>query len=185
MHFATENFGASPAIGGRHPNQGTQNALLSMRVGSYLEVIAPDPSSSTQSAFRSDLEALTSPKIYWWAWRLRELDSAKENLRKIGCPTSDIIEGARRTTDDSLLQWRLLFIDDDRYGKALPFLIDWMNTPHPSLNAPPMKADFNFSIHAPEVSGFRKILKLIGADTGFSIVESDKVQITWQTDPVG
>jgi hypothetical protein len=38
--------GIKPGVGGKHPDRGTENALVSLGGGGYLEIIAPQPGAT-------------------------------------------------------------------------------------------------------------------------------------------
>jgi hypothetical protein len=58
--------GLKPAIGGRHPGRGTENALVSFGGGKYLEIIAPQ-SGATLSPRDERMRAIDRLRIISWA----------------------------------------------------------------------------------------------------------------------
>src|SRR6516162_7208756 len=64
--FVEAHTGVRPAFGGVHPGRGTQNALLSLGVQHYLEVIAPDPRQHTDNALAAKLQSLAEPRLVGW-----------------------------------------------------------------------------------------------------------------------
>ena len=42
----------------------------------------------------------------------------------------------RNTPSGERLDWTILYLEDARFGEAIPFVIDWGKTPHPSTSAP-------------------------------------------------
>lgn len=53
IQFIYQKTSVMPQKGGRHPQWGTQNALLSLGQNSYLEVMAPIPGQATNYPFDS------------------------------------------------------------------------------------------------------------------------------------
>jgi hypothetical protein len=73
--FVEKQTGVRAAFGGVHPGMGTRNALLSLGVRRYLEVIAPDPKQENVDAQRlNSLKKLKAPKLVGWAAHLGNAD---------------------------------------------------------------------------------------------------------------
>lgn len=129
--------GVRAALGGRHPGEGTRNALIRIGDAAYLELIAPDltqPSPPHPRWF--GLDALTSPRLVTWAAKSRDLDAEWTAAHAAGVPLGEVRSGRRELADGRALSWRLTY-PDLRVGDGLvPFLIDWGDSPHPARTAP-------------------------------------------------
>lgn len=158
-------FGVRPEPGGRHPQFGTHNALLSLGDGVYLEVMAPDPAAETPPqgvpfAARPGRESWLAT----WVLRVDAIDEAAEAARAAGVALGEVRPGARRRADGTLVEWRLT----DPYARprdgAVPFLIDWGSTPHPSLSVPPAGELISLAVEHAEPEVLRRDLAALGAD---------------------
>jgi hypothetical protein len=130
----TELTGVSPARGGEHPGRGTQNALVSLGEGRYLEILAPSPSASRAAADPRTQHAELTP--VGWALHTRALDDLAKGLRAAGFRTEGPTPGSRRTPEGTLLAWRTLAAEGNGLGLA-PFLIEWSEaSAHPSTTSP-------------------------------------------------
>jgi hypothetical protein len=117
--------GVRAAIGGRHPDEGTHNALIRIGPAMYLELISPDPARPPPSRPRwFNLDALTEPRLVTWAAKATNLGS--RNVRA----------GRRELKDGRVLSWRLTYPDLTAGCGLVPFLIDWGQSPHPAESAP-------------------------------------------------
>lgn len=132
--------------GGRHPAWGSHNAILPLRGGSYLEIIAPhdEPPESGARIFGLD-EIETRPGGALQAWGLRPLSRGEDDpMARLtaaalsqGLDLGDVLPGSRRTPDGTLLTWEITDPFTDRLSGIAPFLIHWGDTPQPSqLGAP-------------------------------------------------
>ena len=135
---AEARFGVRPAVGGRHPGRGTHNALLALGTA-YLELISDDPDQPDPATPRPfGIDDLTSERLVTFAVRPaggETLDDLIGALRAIGIDPGPTSAMSRATPSDDELRWTLTF-PDERFGGAVPFLIDWGDTPKPHTTAP-------------------------------------------------
>ena len=142
--WAERTLGVRPAIGGRHPQWGTHNALLSLGEGCYLELLAPDPAAPEPRAgvrpFGLDAAMApgAEPRITAWMARVAPgtLDAACAAMRAAGVECGEVRDGSRTRPDGTELRWRLAVPAQPLLGGAAPWLIEWAGAEHPSRTAP-------------------------------------------------
>jgi hypothetical protein len=134
--WLTEKMGASTTPGGRHPGQGTVNALLGLNQQCYLEVIAPDPDLTELAGLARSLKALSAPVLRTFAVRCSGFDHLIPVLTDNGF---DYIRQAmsRETLNGERLSWELLFVQNHPFGQQMPFFIDWQDSVHPCTDLVP------------------------------------------------
>jgi hypothetical protein len=130
-------LGVRPVAGGRHPQYGTHNALLSLGSTIYLEIIARDPSlPAPQQGALVDLSPGDPSRLITWVFRPENIEEASAAARDANIGLGPVETGSRERPDGSMLSWQLT----DPYAMpmdgALPFLIHWGDTPHPSGAVP-------------------------------------------------
>lgn len=160
--FLYDVLGVRPFYGGVHPGQGTRNAILALADSTYLELIAPDPNQTCSSPILEAIKLFTAPALAWWVVRCTDLEGAARKLASAGVETSPIMAGSRRTSDDKLLRWRLMFIQAPEVGAAAPFLINWQGTAHPAAVEPKSGALVRLAISHPNATRLRQILAAVG-----------------------
>lgn len=122
--------------GGRHPDQGTRNALIALGPTAYLEVIGIDPDGAPPGRPRwFGLDELAAPRLVAWAAATDDLDAAVARARAAGVPLGEVLAGRRRRSDGSLLAWRFTDPRANLEGGVVPFLIDWAGSAHPARDA--------------------------------------------------
>jgi Glyoxalase-like domain len=123
------------AIGGVHPNRGTENALVSLGPGAYLEIIAPQ-SVADLSPRDAAMRAIERLRIVSWAVAVDDVVSAAEALDAGGFATTPPQSGSRVTPSGERLEWTVFTLNGER-SPAAPFFIRWSSgTRHPSATAP-------------------------------------------------
>jgi len=123
--------GVTPQRGGRHPGPGTENALVSLGAGHYLELLAPIAASPDSAA-----AGTVTLRPVGWALHTRWLDQLIGRLKDAGFEISGPNPGSRVTPDSTLLQWRTANVGGPGLALA-PFFIEWAaGTPHPSTTSP-------------------------------------------------
>jgi hypothetical protein len=129
--------GVKPQRGGRHPGAGTANALLALGPAVYLEIIGPDPEQADRPRWFG-LAELRAPRLLGWAARVEGLAATLPALRAAHFDPGPLRDGSRRQANGDLLRWQLAFPAAGRLleGGTLPFLIDWLASPHPAATAP-------------------------------------------------
>ena len=152
--FATLT-GVSAVRGGQHPGRGTQNALVSLGDGYYLELLAPinpDNNAAADSSLR----------LGGWAVHTRDLNGVLQRLEKGGFQMTPAQPGSRRTTEGKLLEWRSANLVAPALQMA-PFLIEWgAGTPHPSTTSPAGCRLASVEIESPQAAQLGAYLRDIG-----------------------
>jgi hypothetical protein len=127
--------GTAPTPGGRHVGRGTYNELLSLGGATYLEVIGPDPQQADIAGPRPfGIDGLSAPALVAWCVRpKRPLAEIVADARAAGIELGDVTAMSRARPDGVLLEWTLTFPQlDGPLGRALPFMIDWASSAHPT-----------------------------------------------------
>src|SRR6266700_7837779 len=136
IDFVEEHTGVRAAFGGVHPGRGTQNALLSLGIRRYLEIIAPDPQQNASAELANMLKKLAEPRLVGWAAHPGDIQVLAADLAKAGVTAEGPTPGSRKRPDGSVLHWKTLNLKDDANG-LLPFFIEWSaDSSHPSADAP-------------------------------------------------
>lgn len=171
-------LGVRPAGGGRHRQWGTRNAILALGEETYLEVMAPDPGLAEPDGGRLfGLDELDAPRLVTWALRCEEIEAAAGRARERGVGLGPVRSGSREQPDGSVLSWR---ITDPRalpLDGAVPFLIDWGETPHPAGGAREGGELLGLRIEHPEPDAVRAALEALGAD-GAAVEEGPEARLT-------
>ncbi|MEL6827627.1 MAG: VOC family protein [Pseudomonadota bacterium] len=147
-------LGCAPLPGGQHPGMGTQNALVSLGDGVYLEIIAPSDDPGPEGSLGHRIGALSTPGLITWVLRTDALaEVAKlsatcdQDLTALGPMATQ-----RKTPEGDLLSWELLFLAGHAFGGLLPFFIDWQETIHPSRTAPLAAQLASFAMAGPNAT---------------------------------
>ena len=127
--------GITAGVGGSHPDRGTENALVSLGPGRYLEIMAPQ--AGARLAGRDEaMHGLEHLRIIDWAVSVSDVDAAIAVVRRAGLATRPPRPGSRVTPSGEVLQWTVFGLAD-RSLPAAPFFIHWEpGTNHPSTTAP-------------------------------------------------
>lgn len=119
--------------GGRHPDMGTHNLLLSLGARTYLEVITVDPEADAPDHARwFGLDGFGgAPRMTNWVCRTDDLDAALEAAPEGSGEAWDLARGEYRWAFGVPATGRLPFDD------AMPALIEWgADSPHPAARLP-------------------------------------------------
>jgi Glyoxalase-like domain len=165
--WVEERVGVKPIVGGSHPGRGTRNALLSLGVKQYLEVIAPDPAQSTYT-FQMDIRSLKEPRLITWAASSPDLEAVARGARAAGRQVFGPSDGSRARPDGRTLRWRSLGIGSTVASggvEPIPFFIQWAaDTVHPAQDSPKGGVLTAFRLAHPDPPAVLAILKAIGLD---------------------
>ncbi len=138
-------LGVTPGPGGAHALMGTHNRLFNIASErfpqAFFEILAIDPAAPPPGRARwfglDTIDPGAAPRLRHFVARSGAVDAQTTALRAAGLDIGPAI-AASRDTPQGRLTWRLTVRDDGRLlaGGALPTLIDWGRTPHPTSNMP-------------------------------------------------
>lgn len=161
IDFVEQHTGVRAASGGVHPGRGTQNALLSLGIRRYLEVIAPDPQQNASAELAGLLKKLTEPRLVGWAAHPGDLQVLAADLGKAGIAARGPTAGSRKRPDGRMLHWKTLNLKNDADG-LLPFFIEWSaDSVHPSEDAPTGCQLLRFELLTPDPAALAKSTSLL------------------------
>ena len=167
-------FGIAPTPGGHHVGVGTYNELLGLGGSTYLEVIGPDPDQRAPDGPRPfGIDTLGRPALVAWCVRpSRSLVDIIVEARATGIELGDVAAMSRRRPDGVLLEWELTFPQlTGRFGMALPFMIDWGRSSHPTDTLPAAVQLLGLEVTHPDVQPLRTAFDIIGITTGVDLRE--------------
>jgi len=170
-------LGVRPVIGGRHPDFGTHNALLSLGPETYLEVIARDPDSKV--LVHSALVELPDDQISrlrTWVLRTDEIDQLAGIANAAGIDIGPVQSGSRDAPDGSKISWQLTDHNAMPMGGAIPFLISWGDTPHPASVVPRGGEILSLTIEHPDADRVREALSVLGVE--LEVIQAAECKLT-------
>jgi hypothetical protein len=127
--------GVKPMFGGVHTGGATANYLVSLGDCLYLEIIGPNPEGidNEQSVFFKNLKA---PSMYGYAMRSNDMVFLKRKAEKAGFIVAGPRDGGRARPDGVMLNWQSMAFSGKPGTDYLPFVINWLDSPHPSFSTP-------------------------------------------------
>ena len=154
--------GVSPRRGGEHPGRGTQNALVALGGGRYLEILAP-AATEQPAAAREASVSHAELTLVGWAVHTPAIAGVVQQLRSAGFEVQGPLPGSRRALDGSLLAWQSASVD--QLG-VTPFFIEWSkDTPHPSTTSPSGCTLVSMGVEHPTPARLQLLLETVGFST--------------------
>ena len=175
-------LGVRPMIGGRHPDLGTRNALVAIGGEAYLEVIAPDPGLPAPARGRLfDADTFPQPALATWVLRDESIEAVVSRARDRGVNLGEVAAGHRRKPDGTRVSWKV----SDPYAMpldgAVPFVIAWGDTPHPSLAAPSVGTLSGLEVEHPDPAAVETALGVLGVALPVACGERFRLKATIRT----
>lgn len=133
-----QRLGVRPVFGGYHTTQGTKNALLNLGKGIYLEILAKDDQNTAIPPPRwMGIDLIKQPTITRWALKSNDLDKDRRTLKSYHAEMGLIQGGQRKTSNGSLLSWKLIMPLSQPAIDLAPFMVDWQDSAsHPTDQLP-------------------------------------------------
>lgn len=165
MQEIEDLLGVKPIRGGRHPDFGTHNALLSLGKTTYLEIIAPDPDlTQPPRGTLFDLDQLEQSRLITWVLRSELIEEQVAAAEDGGLNLGQLTSGSRKKPDGTVLSWRSTDPYPMPLGGAVPFLISWGLTPHPASGSPKAGKLVGLRVEHPDPRAVREALDILGVE---------------------
>ena len=155
--------GVAPARGGSHPGFGTRNSLVSLGEEAYFEIIAPDPEQELAGNLGGQIAALKSPGLLTFALRSPDLAAVLQGAERLGLAIDGPVAMSRTRPDGVRLSWSILYLRHATLGQAVPFVIDWRDSPHPARSTPRGCSLKSFCALHPDPEPLASIYRTLGA----------------------
>jgi hypothetical protein len=157
--------GVKAVVGGKHPGRGTENALVSLGGGPYLEIIAPQADAPQLFADYEPMRTLDRLTVFTWAVGVSDAAGAAAALKAAGLSVTPVAPGARVTPAGERLEWST-FALADRSIPIAPFFIQWSpGTKHPSTTSPGGCALSSLKLQDPAIARLSAGLKALGVSS--------------------
>lgn len=173
------DWGIEVVAGGSHTGRGTRNELTGLGGASYLEIVGPDDGQPDPPFPRPfGVDGLTAPALVAWCARpTRSLADVVAAIAALGVDVGEIAEMSRQRPDGVELQWQLTFpmLGAPHVG-TLPFLIDWLDSPHPTESLPHEASLTFLHLTHPDADLLRAVLAEVGTSDVVT-VESGEAEL--------
>ncbi len=169
-----ELTGAEAVPGGPHIGFGSRNHLLTFDEHTYFEIIGVDPEQPDPPGPRPfGLDDRTEPALVGYAIHPtggESLEDVQSLMRDAGFDPGGIFEMSRRKPDGEVISWRLTSGGDTGVASdgALPFAIDWGDSPSPAASLPSMGRLVSLRVSHPD-PGIRASVEALAV--GVEVVE--------------
>jgi len=186
IEWFEKTTGIRAMIGGKHPNRGTQNALVSFGNRQYLELLAPDPDQAGHPR-AADLLKLTAPRLVLWASATSEIDAVAQQAKAAKLLMMGPLDGARQRPDGKLLKWRSLSVarEADKnliYFNVVPFFIQWdKESLHPSVDSPQGCKLLSLEFEHPEADKITEMMKSLGINAKIAKADTPAIKASLKT----
>ncbi|MFV0260053.1 MAG: VOC family protein [Acidimicrobiales bacterium] len=180
----TEATGVTPSPGGSHPGVGTRNALVGLNDATYLELIAPDPDQPDPARprpFGVDDLAPHEHRLVTFALRVDDIVMATGAARRAGVELGVPHEMRRNRPDGVLLSWQLTESLYPVGGGAVPFLIAWRDSPHPSASLSHDCRLDRLLVRHPDPERLARMFEAVGVELPVSAADPGGVSATLGT----
>ena len=173
------DWGIEVVAGGSHTGRGTRNELTGLGGASYLEIVGPDDGQPDPPFPRPfGVDGLTAPALVAWCARpTRPLADVVAAIAALGVDVGEIAEMSRLRPDGVELKWQLTFplLGPPHVG-TLPFLIDWLDSPHPTESLPHEASLTFLHLTHPDADLLRAVLAEVGTSDVVT-VESGEAEL--------
>ena len=133
MQQLTDKCGIEVVYGGQHKTKGTENALLNLGNGAYLELLAIDNTNTAIAPPRwMGVDMVDNFTFTRWAIKSTDLANDVAILKRVNPLMGEIFTGSRQKTDGSTLRWSMALPLATPAVEVLPFMVDWKDSVHPT-----------------------------------------------------
>ena len=169
-YFAAQ-LDAEPLYGGEHPGEGTANAVVSLGLATYLEILGRDARQVGQG-LDPEIALLRGAGLYHWAVGGADLAALSRRAAAAGLEGGALVPGGRIKPDGKRLDWLCWGLRGHGFGSLIPFFIDWRGSEHPALSAPRGGRIASFEVHTPDADRLRRIFDVLELD--LPVIFSDR-----------
>lgn len=128
--------GVTPAFGGRHPDTGTHNSLLSLGQEKYLEIVSLDPSHPKAAQLPEETPPEFTPRLFAFGVRTYDLAPVEQLVKVSGLKVEHLHDITRQSPDGQTLTWQTVVVGGHDFGNLVPFFTRCGDMIHPSETAP-------------------------------------------------
>ena len=173
--------GVHGAPGGQHPT-GTENHLVAFTVDGertlhYLELIGPQQGVDPATVETFSIDKRTAPGVATFAIHPDGVDEVFAQATASGIKLGELRPLSRLKPSGESLNWRVTGGEHRDPDPAVPFLIDWSDTPHPALSDLPTIELVSFQVSHPNPQAIRETYATLGIEV--DVVEAPEVAISF------
>jgi hypothetical protein len=153
--------GVAAVYGGKHPDWGTENALVSLGADVYLEVIAPRRGERLDPRV-AGLATLEQLAPFGFAVAVSDPKGARSRLAEAGVQTTEPRAGSRQTPSGIVLRWQTFDVVEPRLRTA-PFFIHWEDmATHPARTSPGGCSLLRIELSEPDLAALEGLRRALG-----------------------
>lgn len=163
--------GVTPAFGGKHPDNGTHNSLLSLGQEKYLEIISLDPTHPKAANLPKETPLDFTPRLFAFGVRTYDLAHVEKLVKASSLKVLDMHNISRQSPDGQTLTWQTVVVGDHDFGHLIPFFTRCGDMVHPSETAPQGCNLLEFSVGHPQHQELSRLYARLEIDV--PVLESD------------